>query len=292
MIQEHWLRYFCEKEEKEALLAWMAQEGLSRPRAFEERVAHAEKLRKLGNDWYNKDDFRRALHCLMGAVYTLDWMPTEQMGQSEEQRAQVSELMLPVMSNVTMVFLKRGDFANAEKAATCGLRCATKLPAEETVALRAKLHYRRGLARGQDGPGHDFDGARADLVEAAKLEPSNHEIRKCLENCKVLRTEERKKDPIRYQARERAAPMEEQESTGDAAETESGATGPPGLPPLLEKFAEVVGRCLGKSRRAYRNIRQGQLITVMRDAFHYRIAITSCLIALLAILIGYRFAAS
>ena len=69
------------KEEREALLNWLKQEGLSRPERFEERIHHAEYMRQKGNDWYQKGDYRRALHCCLGAVHCLDYPPLWQQGE-------------------------------------------------------------------------------------------------------------------------------------------------------------------------------------------------------------------
>jgi len=186
MLKEQWLRHFCDDDEETQLLDWMKCEGLQRPRSLDDRLKHAARLRALGNEWYARDDFRRALHCMLGAVHTLDWKPAEQLGQSDEQRQQVAEALLPVLSNLAMVLLKRGSFEITERAATAGLRCAQKLPQENNASLRAKLRYRRALARGESGPSRNLDGAHDDLQIAARLEPADREIRACLETCKNL----------------------------------------------------------------------------------------------------------
>ncbi|CAE8612561.1 unnamed protein product [Polarella glacialis] len=110
MKQEHWLRHFCEEDsEHRELIQWLIEEGLTRPDDFDARLAHAGRLRQMGNDWYKRDDFRRALHCGLGAVHTLDFSPNEQLAFSEQQRQQTAASMVPVLSNLTMVFLRRGD---------------------------------------------------------------------------------------------------------------------------------------------------------------------------------------
>merc|ERR1719436_1138584 len=100
-----------------------------------------------------------------------------------------------------MIFIKRGDFHNAVNAVDGGLMCLDKLPREENQAMRVKLLYRRGLAKGEPGPANDVVGACEDLTEAARLEPTNREIRTCLENCKELVRVGRKLgfvEPVRY----------------------------------------------------------------------------------------------
>lgn len=255
MIQEHWLLHFCEKDEKKQLLQWLNEEGLGRPREFEDRVAHAEKLKRMFKEWYDQNDFRRALHCIMGAVHALDFMPSEQLSHSEEQRNRASQLMLPIMSNAAMVFLKRGDFNNAAIAASAGLRCSKKLPEEETKDIRKLLLYRRGLARGEKGPARDLEGARSDLTEAARLDPNNREIRKCLDNCKALAKKEEKESPLRYGGPKSA---KKDDAVGDEGEDKvAEKKEPKELSPFAEKFAEIVGRCLGRTIRRFKKIRQG-----------------------------------
>merc|ERR1711879_86643 len=84
-----------------------------------------------------------------------------------------------------------GDFTNAVKAGDVGMKAVRKLPLEESASLRAKLLYRRGLARGEPGPSQDLERAWSDLVDAAKLEPKDFDIRRCMENCKTLLKKER-----------------------------------------------------------------------------------------------------
>jgi len=259
MLQEHWMKHFCEREEFKELQKWMQEEGLSRPRGFEERLMHAERCRELGNTWFGRQDFRRALHCTMAAVHSLDFTPHEQMQHPEEQKRSSSKAMLPIMSNLAMIFLKRGDAANAEKAASAGLKCAGKLPDDETAALRAKLRYRRGLARGEKSDVRNLDGAREDLLEAARLDPTNKEIRTCLENCKALVLEERRNDPLRYRPRQQNVAEDTwAEKTGPQAKAQADADAPEEpyeLPPAAEKFAMIVGTSLGRIRRVYRSAR-------------------------------------
>lgn len=145
-----------------------------------------------------------------------------------------------------------------QKAASAGLRCGQKVPDEEANPFRAKLLYRRGLARGEEGPAKDLDGARADLAEAAKLEPKNKEIRACLETCKALAKKEAKESPLRYSAPASAKTDSSEQTAAADGDTNQGVDKrPPELSPFAEKFAEVVGRCLGRTIRRYKKIRQG-----------------------------------
>ena len=70
-----------------------------------------------------------------------------------------------------------GEWAKAEKAAADAL---------EIDAGSVKALYRRGQARLQLG---ELDGAKADLMDAAKREPQNREVRKELESLKAKQAE-------------------------------------------------------------------------------------------------------
>ena len=70
-----------------------------------------------------------------------------------------------------------------------------KLPPEECHGFKAKLRFRRALARGEPGPERDLEQALEDLREAAHLMPQSADVRKCLANCKrLLRGEEEVKE--------------------------------------------------------------------------------------------------
>lgn len=193
MKQEHWLKSIVEDEsEYVGLLTWLREEGLERPDGFEERTERAEYLKTRCNHFFGEGDYRRALHFALGGVHYLDFTPQEQVDQSEEQRLLVARAMVAMLSNLALVFLKRGDVPNGERSASLGLRAADRLPRDESTAARAKLLYRRGLARGEPGDSRDLEKAHEDLLDAAKLLPADREIRRCLENCKKLYRRERR----------------------------------------------------------------------------------------------------
>eukprot|EP00930_Biecheleria_cincta_P096027 TRINITY_DN87902_c0_g1_i1.p1 TRINITY_DN87902_c0_g1~~TRINITY_DN87902_c0_g1_i1.p1 ORF type:complete len:351 (-),score=74.71 TRINITY_DN87902_c0_g1_i1:48-1049(-) len=233
---EQWLRHFCQEDrEYRELLIWIDQEGFSRPEGFEARIAHADMMREKGSAWHKKGDYRRALHLFLGAVHALDFTANEQEHDlTQEQRLQMARSMLPVLTNLSMTFLCRGDHYHAVKAASLGLKPADKLPAEEAAVFRAKLLYRRGLARGEKGPEHSFEDARSDLLEAAKLMPQDKEIRSCLERC----TEFVKKEKREYREKFHA----KWEKANGKAKTDSAPAKPQDLRKYTSdysRFAEV-----------------------------------------------------
>lgn len=58
--------------------------------------------------WYGRDDYRRALHCNLGAIHSIDFTPQQQLSMDEPQRLALAQLLLPILSNLTQVFLKLG----------------------------------------------------------------------------------------------------------------------------------------------------------------------------------------
>mmetsp|Transcript_8696 Transcript_8696/g.24530 ORF Transcript_8696/g.24530 Transcript_8696/m.24530 type:complete len:341 (+) Transcript_8696:63-1085(+) len=260
--KEVWLRHFCNDVEFKDIRIWLRQEGFERPDSFVDRLKHAQRLRELGNGFFGSGDYRRALHCMLGALHSLDYSPAVQLEMAEEDRASVVEAMQPVLANLSIIFLRRGDFPNVVKAVDVALKCADKLPPEETQETRVKLLYRRALAKGE--PGHAFDpvGACEDLTEAARLQPTNREVRTCLENCKELVRRGRREgfvEPVRYKpppGRERRGPEGAAATVGgekgaEAAECQE----PVKLKPWVDAAAVCVGTCLGRSLRYHRNAR-------------------------------------
>eukprot|EP00933_Yihiella_yeosuensis_P029103 TRINITY_DN2280_c0_g1_i1.p1 TRINITY_DN2280_c0_g1~~TRINITY_DN2280_c0_g1_i1.p1 ORF type:complete len:312 (+),score=60.99 TRINITY_DN2280_c0_g1_i1:135-1070(+) len=291
MQKEHWLRHLIEDEQEcRALITWLIEEGLTRPDGFEARLAHGQRMKSLGNDWYNRGDFRRALHCCLGAVHALDFSPNEQLQQSEEQRQQSASAMLPILSNLCMVFMKRGDLRNTIRTASTGLRCADKLPKDNAAPLRAKLLYRRALARGNPGAEMNLEASRDDLIAAARLVPADSEVRTSLDKCKQLLADEK-----RAKRKATSDGTAEKQTTSQVTtqhEVDSSAFAKPlnerKLSPAAECFAYVVGRSLGKVLQCCRLARAG----VGRAKLHpakLRLAVAALLGPVLAALVWLIF---
>eukprot|EP00913_Durusdinium_trenchii_P018835 g17698.t3 len=67
--------------------------------------------------------------------------------------------------------LKRGDFSNAVKAASLGMRHVNKLPEEEKTTFKAKLRFRRALAQragpqAEETPGQEDENEQFEASEA------------------------------------------------------------------------------------------------------------------------------
>jgi len=123
-----------------------------------------------------------------GAMHCVDFSQGQSTMQTAEQKRAAQETLLPILSNLCIVFLKRGDDYNSVRAADLCLEFMKRLPGEEMKDLQAKVLYRRALAKGQR---REFADALADLRQSARLRPADKEIRRVLENCKVALQRER-----------------------------------------------------------------------------------------------------
>lgn len=185
---EIYLRHFCLESECKDVIDWCKENGFERPDDFAGRMALAAQMKELGNGMIKSGDFKNAMMHILGTLHCLDFSQGKCALQTEANKQQTVEAMVPVLSNLSLTFLKRGDDYNGTRAADLGLERAKKLPAEKSAALRAKLHFRRGLSKGQR---REFSDALKDLREAAKLQPQDRELRRVLENCKLAVQQER-----------------------------------------------------------------------------------------------------
>ena len=102
------------------------------------------------------------------------------------QKAAARATKLSCKLNLANCELKLGEWAKAEKAAADAL---------EIDAGSVKALYRRGQARLQLG---ELDGAKADLMDAAKREPQNREVRKELESLKAKQAERKAEEKAAF----------------------------------------------------------------------------------------------
>eukprot|EP00927_Polykrikos_kofoidii_P077167 TRINITY_DN74138_c0_g1_i1.p1 TRINITY_DN74138_c0_g1~~TRINITY_DN74138_c0_g1_i1.p1 ORF type:complete len:282 (-),score=45.33 TRINITY_DN74138_c0_g1_i1:402-1247(-) len=183
------LRHFCLEKECEDVRDWFAKEGFTRPEECDKRVELGIRLKDIGNSKFLSGDHLSAMMHGLGALYCLDFSQANYIMQTDEEKVLVRKTVVPVLSNLSIVFQKRGDAYNSLRAADLGLEYVKKLPSEvNTGSLRAKLTFRRGLAKGQK---REFEAALVDLREAAKLVPTDRDVRRALENCKLAIQQER-----------------------------------------------------------------------------------------------------
>ncbi|CAJ1381905.1 unnamed protein product [Effrenium voratum] len=151
--EEPLLRHFCLEAECEQVLEWFMGQGYKRPEDFADRIALAKRLRELSNDRIKQSDIGGGMMLALGSLHCLDFSKGQSAIQSDEQKEEVSEATVPLLSN-----LRAGQ------------------------PLRAKLLYRRGLGRCQV---KEFEEALKDFVESARLAPEDREIRIALDDCKA-----------------------------------------------------------------------------------------------------------
>jgi tetratricopeptide (TPR) repeat protein len=192
--EERLVSHFCLEAEHQQVVDFCKEHGHARPEDFKERLQLASTLKQLGNTKFQEGDFNASMMAALGSLHCIDFNQGMQLTQTSEQKRQVNEAMVPILSNLSIVFLKRGDAYNSCRAADLGLDTIRRLAGgdiedkEKLEQLRAKLLFRRGLSKGQT---RDFSKALDDLREAAKLMPNDRDIRKSYENCKVAIQRER-----------------------------------------------------------------------------------------------------
>ena len=104
----------------------------------------------------------------------------------ETKLSESKAITLSCFLNITPCHLKLGDGAMAEKASNDAL----KLDMANVKAL-----YRRAQAKRLN---LDFEGAKADLLTAAKADPQNREVRKELDELKEAMKEQARRDKAMF----------------------------------------------------------------------------------------------
>lgn len=186
--EEKLLRHFCLEPECEQVRTWFVGQGHTRPDEFNERLRLAVRLKDEGNTQFQAGNFQESMMHALGALHCLDFSQARAVLHDEAQKAEVNEALVPLLSNLTLVFSKRGDGYNSARAADLGLDYVKRLPASSADKFKPKFFFRRGVAKGQR---REFESALADLREAARLCPKDATIRKALENCKLAIQQER-----------------------------------------------------------------------------------------------------
>ena len=116
--------------------------------------------------------YQAALFHYFSSLYYLDFnlKDKDEFNSSEDKKREWFDLILAVLSNLSLCFLKTDDHYNTRRAANLGLWYAEKLrtAADQREVARAKLLTRRGLARFYASDQSNED-ALADVTKANKL---------------------------------------------------------------------------------------------------------------------------
>jgi peptidylprolyl isomerase len=137
----------------------------------EERIAEANKLKTAGTEEFQKKNFEMgAAKYEEAALYSVDEGVTGNDIPEEERPLYVS-----CWSNAAMCYIKLKDWPDAVRATNQVL----EIEGEDKSNIKAL--YRRGLARMHLGL---YKEAKADLMDAYKIDSSNKDVRKALAQLK------------------------------------------------------------------------------------------------------------
>ena len=147
----------------------------------EERLERANKLKAEGTEFFNKQNFHEATAKYEDAAsYSVD-EGMEGDDIPEEERP----LYVSCWSNAAMCYLKLKEWPDAVRA------CNSVLSIETEAKSNIKALYRRGYARMKLGL---YKEAKADLMDAYKIDSSNKDVRKALADLKEAMAASKKKE--------------------------------------------------------------------------------------------------
>lgn len=145
----------------------------------EELLQSALRAKERGNAKFKAGELKSAVDSYAEALRLVECETEEDLGADggsrwvdSAQRDERKAVALACYLNLAQCEIRLGAFASAAKRATLAL-------VVEPSSSKAK--YRRGVAHLGNG---DLEEARADLVEAARREPKNAEVRGKLEECR------------------------------------------------------------------------------------------------------------
>lgn len=123
----------------------------------------ATSLKELGNAHFSKKELDDAARCYRRGTSNL-----KKLNKNNQGDVQVKALLVSMQTNLSMVFYKQDKYR---------MSCDVAAKALEVDPDNVKALYRRAVAYRKTG---DYDGALADLRQAAKLDPKNAAVRKDL----------------------------------------------------------------------------------------------------------------
>merc|ERR1712187_595480 len=131
-----------------------------------ERVKRASEWKVIGNDKFKAGNFWEAREYYREAIIYVEDLV-------DARRKERVELLMPLYSNLAQVHLKVEEHKDAETV--CGKALAIADIPRNNVAnsLKAKVQFRRGLARKALG---QIEDAKDDFVAAHKLQPENEDV--------------------------------------------------------------------------------------------------------------------
>uniref|UniRef100_A0A7S2SE70 Uncharacterized protein n=1 Tax=Rhizochromulina marina TaxID=1034831 RepID=A0A7S2SE70_9STRA len=210
---EKLLLHFCLKNEAEGIASW-CKEHAPRPSGAEDRLSEARRLRDRGNLAMKQGRTEPAMWVYLAAIHMLDFSEAAKGTSGLADDATVKRRwfgeILAVLSNLALGFLQRSDSYNAIRCADLGLWYSEKLqtPTDAQESSRAKLLYRRGLARFQS-PDESSELASQDVEAACKLMPQDKVMPRLLSKIKASSLAAHQSDAVPNSARTDVAHPEE-----------------------------------------------------------------------------------
>eukprot|EP00871_Galdieria_phlegrea_P005712 jgi/Galph1/628/GphlegSOOS_G5428.1 len=168
-----------------------------------DKLRRAAELKDKGNSYYKELKFNLARESYEEATRILDylWQPNANANHESENghkevedgdidaiNGELNSLRVAILSNIALTYFKEDRFSQAEQYASSTL----KLDRNNVKAL-----FCRGRARMKLG---DFQGAKEDLMQAAKLQPQNKDIRNELEELQKRMVKYGKQEKATYRA--------------------------------------------------------------------------------------------
>ncbi|GJQ11372.1 hypothetical protein GpartN1_g3163.t1 [Galdieria partita] len=168
----------------------------------EEKLKRAAELKDRGNSYYKELKFILSRECYEEALRILEyfWHPkngtnnqTNGHDEAEEWNRrniqdEVNSMKVAILSNIALTYFKQDRFQQAEQYATATL----KLDSSNVKAL-----FCRGRARMQLA---ELQSAKEDLLQAAKLQPQNKDIRRELDELQKKMVKYGKQEKATYRA--------------------------------------------------------------------------------------------
>jgi len=138
------------------------------PDTVPEKIKAANKRKDEGNALFKEGKFQEASSKYQAA---LDYFK-QSWGMNDEEKKQIDDIKLPCLLNSAACQIKTKDYSE------CVLTCSKALDIDNK---NVKAIFRKGQAHALNG---EFEKAKEDLMEAARLSPKSAEIRQELEKLK------------------------------------------------------------------------------------------------------------
>eukprot|EP00931_Biecheleriopsis_adriatica_P112262 TRINITY_DN86863_c0_g1_i1.p1 TRINITY_DN86863_c0_g1~~TRINITY_DN86863_c0_g1_i1.p1 ORF type:complete len:557 (+),score=161.29 TRINITY_DN86863_c0_g1_i1:26-1696(+) len=133
-----------------------------------ERVKTSTEYKRIGNDKFKSGNFHEARDYYREAIIYVEDLV-------DARRKERNELLVPLYANLAQVYLRLEGYGEAEDVCSKALAIAEIPRNEVPTSLKAKSHFRRGVARRFLEKAEE---SRDDLQAVLKLQPEHEEVQK------------------------------------------------------------------------------------------------------------------